>query len=469
MSSDKISINKKLVWCIASIAATGGLLFGFDTGVISGALLFLKQDFKLSSGAQEWVVSAVLLGCIAGSAVSGSLVDQLGRRRSIIYTACIFAIGSIWTAFAGNVAALIAGRIVVGLAIGVSSYAVPLYISEISPPQYRGALVSLNQLLLTIGIVVSYIVDDLFANTSESWRAMFFAGVIPAAILGVGMFFLPETPGWLAGKGHDDEAKTILQRLMPGLDTDTELNHLKQATSLNKKESQKQLLSAWLRPALFVGVGIMFIQQATGINTVIYYAPTIFEMAGFTSATTAITATVSVGLVNVLMTLVSIQLVDRIGRKPLLSGGLIGMTISLSGLALGFEFEAEMGAALKWMTITMLFIYIGSFAISVGPIAWLLIAEIYPLQVRGLAMSFATLSNWVFNFIVSITFLTLVESLGKAGTFWLYASIGMVGWLFCRLYIPETKGVALDTIEDNLRRGVPTKHLGQPNSESDSR
>ena len=461
MNSERIQVNKSFVWFIASVAATGGLLFGFDTGVISGALLFLKQDFNLSSGVEEWVVSAVLIGCIAGAAISGRLVDQWGRRRSIIGTACIFAVGSIWTAIASEISTLIAGRIVIGLAIGVSSYAVPLYISEISPPQYRGALVSLNQLLVTVGIVVSYLVDDLFANTSETWRAMFFAGVIPAMILGIGMFFLPETPGWLAGKGYDHEAKNILQRLMPGLDSDAELDSFKQVALLDPKESSKQLGEAWLRPALLIGVGIMFVQQATGINTVIYYAPTIFEMAGFSSATTAITATVGVGIVNVLMTVVSIQLVDRIGRKPLLSGGLIGMTLSLGGLALGFELEAEMGAALKWMTITMLFVYIGSFAISVGPIAWLIIAEIYPLQVRGVAMSLVTLSNWAINFVVSITFLTLVETLGKAGTFWLYAAIGVAGWLFCRLSIPETKGVALETIEENLRRGVPTKDLGQ--------
>jgi len=461
MNSERIQANKLFIWFIASIAATGGLLFGFDTGVISGALLFLKQDFNLSSGLQEWVVSAVLIGCIAGAAISGRLVDQWGRRRSIIGAACIFAIGSIWTATAPDISTLIAGRIVVGLAIGVSSYAVPLYISEISPPQYRGALVSLNQLFLTIGIVASYLVDDLFANTSETWRGMFFAGLIPAMILGIGMFFLPETPGWLAGKGHDHEAKDILQRLMPGLDSNAELANLKQISSLDPTACRKQLGEAWLRPALWIGIGIMFVQQATGINTVIYYAPTIFEMAGFTSATTAITATVGVGIVNVLMTVVSIQLVDRIGRKPLLSVGLIGMTLSLGGLALGFQLEAEVGDGLKWMTIAMLFVYIGSFAISVGPIAWLIIAEIYPLQVRGVAMSLATLSNWAFNFAVSITFLTLVEKLGKAGTFWLYSAIGVAGWIFCRLYIPETKGVALETLEKNLRRGVPTKDLGQ--------
>jgi len=461
MTSNSDGINKKLVFIIAAVAATGGLLFGFDTGVISGALLFLKKDFGLDPHAQEWVVSAVLLGCITGAIASGKMVDALGRRKAIIGTACIFAAGSAWTSLAGTIPELIAGRIVIGLAIGVASYAVPLYISEISPPQYRGALVSLNQLLITIGIVASYLVDDAFAGTSQTWRYMFIAGVIPAVILGTGMLFLPETPCWLAGKGREDKALGIINKLMPGSDADKELSSIRQASSQDDSGSMKQLSAPWLRPALFIGVGIMFIQQATGINTVIYYAPTIFEMAGFTSATTAITATVGVGLVNVAMTIVAIRLVDKLGRKPLLSAGLIGMTISLATLALGFQFQAEIGAELKWVTVVVLFVYIGSFAVSLGPIAWLLIAEIYPLHVRGLAMSLATLSNWVFNFIISFTFLSLVETLGKAGAFWLYAGIGVVGWFFCRFFVPETKGVALETIESNLRNKVHPRDLGQ--------
>jgi SP family galactose:H+ symporter-like MFS transporter len=454
------NINKKLVFVISAVAATGGLLFGFDTGVISGALLFLKEDFLLDSKGQEWVVSSVLLGCILGAAVSGRLVDVLGRRKAIIGTALVFAVGSIWTSAADGFSMLIAGRVVVGLGIGVASYAVPLYISEIAPPQHRGALVSLNQLLLTVGIVLSYLVDDLFANTAGSWRYMFLAGVIPALVLGVGMFFLPETPSWLTGKGRDAEAIGILNRIMPGPEAEIELAAIQQAVPESPASSVKQLRAPWLRPALLIGIGIMFVQQATGINTVIYYAPTIFEVAGFQSATTAITATVGVGLVNVLMTMVAIWLVDKVGRKPLLSYGLIGMTVSLSGLALGFQFQAEIGDSLKWMAVGMLFLYIGSFAISVGPIAWLLIAEIYPLEVRGFAMSLATLSNWVFNFIVSFTFLTLFDTIGKAGTFWLYAGVGVLGWFFCHLYVPETKGVSLETIEKNLRAGTRPKDLG---------
>lgn len=454
------TVNKRLVFVIAAVAATGGLLFGFDTGVISGALLFLKKDFSLNAYAQEWVVSAVLLGCIFGAMVSGRMVDILGRKKSIIGTACVFAIGSMWTSMASGIPMLIAGRVVIGLAIGVASYAVPLYISEISPPQYRGALVSLNQLLITIGIVASYLVDDVFAGSAHTWRYMFLTGIIPALVLCIGMFFLPETPCWLTGKGREDKAQEILKRLMPGANAQTKLDAIHTASDNNGSGSMKELTADWLRPALFIGVGIMFIQQATGINTVIYYAPTIFEMAGFTSATTAITATIGVGIVNVVMTIVSIRLVDKLGRKPLLSAGLIGIVLSLAGLAIGFDFQAEMGNELRWITVGMLFIYIGSFAISLGPIAWLLIAEIYPLHIRGLAMSLATLSNWVFNFIISFTFLSLTETLGTAGAFWLYAGIGVIGWFFCRFYIPETKGVALDIIEKNLRSGVRSKDLG---------
>ncbi len=454
-------INKRLVFAIAAVAATGGLLFGFDTGVISGALLFLKKDFSLNAEAQEWVVSAVLLGCIAGAALSGRMVDILGRKKAIIGTACVFAAGSVWTATASSIASLVVGRVIIGLAIGVASYAVPLYISEISPPRYRGALVSLNQLLITIGIVASYLVDDVFAGTNDTWRYMFLSGAAPALILGIGMLFLSETPYWLAGKRRDEEAQNILSRLMPGIDAEAELDAIRQSSAREETGNLGQLAAPWLRPALLIGVGIMFIQQATGINTVIYYAPTIFEMAGFTTASTAITATVGVGMINVLMTIVSIRLVDRLGRKPLLSAGLIGMILSLAGLALGFQFETAVGGDLKWLTVALLFVYIGSFAVSLGPIAWLLIAEIYPLQIRGVAMSLATLSNWVFNFIISVTFLSLIETLGKAGVFWLYAGIGIVGWFFCRLYVPETRDVPLETIERNLRGGASAKDLGQ--------
>ncbi len=461
MPEEQSQENRPLIALIAAVAAAGGLLFGFDTGVISGALLFLKKDFALSPGSEEWVVSAVLVGCMVGAAASGGLADALGRKKTILLTACVFVLGSLGSSMARSVSELVAGRLATGLAIGVASFAAPLYISEISPPARRGALVSLNQLLITIGIVVSYFVDDLFADTAGTWRDMFLAGVVPAVALGVGMLFLPETPRWLLSKGRGDKAMEVLSRLIGPEAAKTEAKAIVEAMRLEGGGSFKELFSNWARPALFFGVGIMFVQQATGINTVIYYAPSIFRMAGFASDTAAISATVGVGMVNVLMTVVSIRLIDRLGRKPLLSFGLMGMTASLILLGLAFSLEKDLGGALKWVTVAGLLCYIASFAISLGPIAWLLIAEIYPQRIRGLAMSAATLANWAFNFVIALTFLSIVDVFGKAGAFWAYAAVGVLGWIFCRAFAPETKGASLEDIEKNLRAGRPLRELGR--------
>lgn len=449
----------KLVYVVAAVAATGGLLFGFDTGVISGALLFLRKTFDLGSVAQEVVVSAVLVGCVFGAAMSGRVTDYLGRRKVILGTAAIFGAGSIIASIAPSVGILIGGRVIIGVAIGVASYAVPLYISEMSPPRVRGALVSLNQLMITIGILLSYFVDEIFTSVPGTWRWMFLVGVLPAVILFVGMLFLPKSPRWLASRKREDEARQVMDRL-GNPDPGKELSDMREAMAMEGGGGFKELLAPWVRPALIIGVGIMLIQQCTGINTVIYYAPTIFEMAGFKSASAAIGATVGVGVINVLFTVVSIYLVDRLGRKPLLSIGLAGMTLSLFLLGLAFALEHSLGAGLKWVTVGSLLIYIGSFAISLGPIAWLLISEIYPVRIRGVAMSVATLANWGFNFIIALTFLSIVDGLGKSGAFWLYAAVGVAGFIFCRVYVPETKGAALETIEENLRAGVPARKLG---------
>jgi sugar porter (SP) family MFS transporter len=449
----------KLVYVVAAVAATGGLLFGFDTGVISGALLFLRKTFDLGSVAQEVVVSAVLVGCVFGAAMSGRVTDYLGRRKVILGTAAIFGAGSVIASIAPSVGILIGGRVIIGVAIGVASYAVPLYISEMSPPRVRGALVSLNQLMITIGILLSYFVDEIFTSVPGTWRWMFLVGVLPAVILFVGMLFLPKSPRWLASRKREDEARQVMDRL-GNPDPGKELSDMREAMAMEGGGGFKELLAPWVRPALIIGVGIMLIQQCTGINTVIYYAPTIFEMAGFKSASAAIGATVGVGVINVLFTVVSIYLVDRLGRKPLLSIGLAGMTLSLFLLGLAFALEHSLGAGLKWVTVGSLLIYIGSFAISLGPIAWLLISEIYPVRIRGVAMSVATLANWGFNFIIALTFLSIVDGLGKSGAFWLYAAVGVAGFIFCRVYVPETKGAALETIEENLRAGVPARKLG---------
>ncbi len=454
--------TSRFAYVVAGVAAMGGLLFGFDTGVISGALLFLKQDFGLSALQQEIIVSAVLVGAMLGAFFSGQITDRFGRKKVVLSTALIFVLGTIGAAMAQNVTGLAAGRLVLGVAIGVASFCVPLYISEISPPAMRGALVSLNQLMITIGILVSYFVDDACAHLGFGWRTMFLCGVVPAMALLVGMLFLPETPRWLMSRNRDAEAMAVLKKLLPATEAQAEIQQIRQAIAESDGEgSLRDLLSPWLRPALIIGVGIMLVQQATGINTVIYYAPTIFQMAGFTSDVSAITATVSVGVINVLFTIVSIRLIDKLGRKPLLSMGLLGMTASLAALGGAFYFETQLGALLKWVAVGGMLAYIACFAVSLGPIAWLLISEIYPTNIRGKAMSLATLSNWGFNFVVAMTFLSITENLGKPGAFWLYALVGLAGWIFCRAYVPETKGVPLETIEHNLKAGLPSCELGR--------
>ncbi len=448
--TDRPSEQNLFVYFVASIAALAGLLFGYDTGVISGAILFIRSEFQLSSMMQEIVVSAVLLGAIVGAAVSGGVSDRFGRRQTIIVTAMLFAVGALGSAFAQHVAWLISCRVIIGVAIGVASFAAPLYISEVAPTEVRGGLVSLNQLMITCGIVLSYIVDYAF-SASENWRWMFAFGSVPAIVLLIGMLFLPESPRWLLSQSLVKRARAILERIRNRKNVDKELEVINK-TLKQKAGGWAELLEPWIRPALIIGIGLAFIQQATGINTVIYYAPTIFQFAGFESAKVSILATAGVGIVNVLMTIVAIWLLDRVGRRPLLFAGLIGMILSLG--VLGFAFRVpSLSGALKWITVAGLACYIASFAISLGPIFWLIIAEIYPLRIRGRAMSIATVANWTFNMIVALTFLTIADKLGRSSAFWLYGLVAVAGFVFCYLFVPETKGRTLEEIEDSLRSG----------------
>jgi len=469
-------INKH-VYFVATIAAFGGLLFGYDTGVISGALLLIKTQFaepgaqQIALSLQEWVVSVVLIGAMAGALISGKLADKFGRKKIIIVTAIIFILGSAISGLAPNVILIIVGRIIIGLAIGVASFTVPLYISEISPKKIRGALVSLNQLAITIGIFVSYLVDLGFAETHEGWRWMFIVGIIPAIILGIGMFFLPDSPRWLLSKGKDEAARLALEKTTEPNEVRSEMTSIKNVllSESKNKSSIKELLQPWLRPALIIGIGLMFFQQFTGINTVIYYAPTIFQIAGFEGAFAPILATTLVGIVNILMTIVAIWLIDRWGRRPLTFLGLGGMVFALTVMGIAFNQAEALGSSLKWVSVSSIVIYIAFFAISLGPIAWLIISEIYPLRIRGIAMSIATFSNWLFNFIVAKTFLTLtevltipgteivgfndVQSSNPAGAFWLFAAVGIAGLIFTYYYMPETKGHTLEEIEEHWAKG----------------
>lgn len=454
VSSDKRS--RHFVEITAAIAAMAGLLFGFDTGVISGAILFIKEAFGLAPFAEELLVSAALIGAVCGCILSGRVTDLIGRKRTILITAAIFILGSFLSAIATSFVALISGRIAIGVAIGVASYSAPLYISEMAPPNLRGGLVTLNQLAITVGILLAYVVDAVFAG-SGNWRWMFAFGVVPAVALEVGIALLPESPRWLLLHQHKAEGLQVLTRIRDTQDIQAEVDDIIEHAKSGSGRFM-DLISPTVLRVILCGVALAVIQQVTGINTVIYYAPTIFQQAGFHSALSSILATAGVGLVNVLMTIVSIPLLDKIGRRPLLLASLGGMGVSLVALGLGF---AMGGVALKWIGVLSLAIYIASFAIGLGPVFWLLISEIFPLSVRGQAASVATMANWLSNFVVSLTFLSLLKSLGDVWTFLLYAALSLVGLWFCFRFVPETKGVPLERIERDLRLGRPLRDLGK--------
>ncbi len=451
--------SSTFVYVAAVFAALGGLLFGYDTGVISGAVLFITKQFALSVFPTELVVAVVLLGAAVGALSGGRIADWLGRRLTLLITSIIFIAGAIICALAGSLQMLVAGRLIVGLGIGLSSV-VPVYISEISPANARGWQASLYQLAITLGILGAYVVDYAFAG-SEGWRWMLGLAAIPGVLLGLGMIALPETPRWLLERGRTDDARKVLRRIRGNADIEAEFQDIQNTLSLASERGRfSDLLSPAVRPALIIGIGLAVFQQVTGINTVIYYAPHIIQAAGIPSASGAILATAGIGVVNVIMTAVSMLLIERVGRRPLLLTGIIGMAISLGVLGLAFRLSTQ-STTLAWVAVITLMAYVASFAISLGPIFWLLIAEIYPLRIRGLASGTAATSNWASNLLVSLTFLSLVQMLGPSWTFWLYGVMAIAAWIFSYYLVPETKGRTLEEIEEHWRVGRHTRAMGR--------
>ncbi|QIN82198.1 sugar porter family MFS transporter [Rubrobacter tropicus] len=455
-SSAGAAERRRFVNLAAAITATGGLLFGYDTGVISGALLFIRQDFELTSFLEGIIVSFLLVGAMVGALSGGPLSDRIGRRPTTLIAAIIFGVGAMAVAFAPSVAFIVLGRFLLGLGVGLASMIVPLYIAEIAPADRRGALVSLNQLMITIGILLSYIVGVLFTPI-EGWRWMFGVALIPALILGIGMFSLPESPRWLFEHGRMDKARQVLGRSRSPEEVDQELQEMqdiKNQEGNQERVSYAELLAPFVRPALIIGIGLAIFQQITGINTVIYYAPTILQGVGFSEGGAIAATALGVGVVNVGFTILAVRIIDRAGRRPLLLIGLVGMTISLALLGTVFASGAtgDNSTVLSGVLATVcLAVYIASFAISLGPVFWLMISEIYPLRIRGTAMSVASIANWGSNFLVALTFPVLLAALGGATLFWIFAFLGIVAWVFIYFRVPETKNRSLEEIEASFR------------------
>jgi len=464
MLSEKKKVSKTFVVVVASIAATGGLLFGFDIGVISGAGIFL-QDTKgwgVTSSQLEWIASAALIGAVLGALFCGKIADVLGRKKVILISAFLATVGSYIAGAAPTVIFLVIGRLLTGIAIGIASFAVPLYISEISPTRLRGALVTLNQLLISIGFKLASISDYAIANDANpySWRWMFFIGVFPGLILFSGMMFLPETPRWLISKGFEAKGRAILNKVEEPELIEESIRKMKtDVAHQNESASYREIFKPWLRNALIITIGIMFFQQCIGLNTLLYYSPQVFKMAGISSNTQSIIPTILIGIVGFIFTVLSIFLLDRFGRRKLYFFGVSGTVVSLIAIGLFFYFDKMLGSSLKYFALSAMFFYIAFYAISLGPLGWLLISEVFPLKVRGIGMSIGSVSNWFFNGVVAFTFLKLVNAFTLSGAYWLYAGIGIAGLIWGYYYIPETKGITLEKIEDHWREGKSPREL----------
>jgi sugar porter (SP) family MFS transporter len=441
-------VGRAVVWT-AAITALGGLLFGYDTGVVSGALLFLHTSFgNVSSFDKELVTGLLLVGAAVGAFASGRLSDRIGRRPVILLTAAVFVVGVLGAAFSPELWVLIAMRFVIGLAVGSASMAVPLYISEVAPPRVRGALVSFNQLALTMGILIAFLVDYALSS-SAAWRLMFGLAAIPAVLLFVGMLTQAESPVWLVTHGRMQEARRVLARVRSrDHDVDGEIEEI---SSLGERTSSyRELLRPDVRKVVVIGVLLAVFQQITGINTVIYYAPTLLHQAGLGNSASLL-ANVGNGIVNVGMTVIAIRLIDKVGRRVLLIGGTVGMAVALFVVATTFAVNGNtLGHTAAIVAVASLAVYTGSFAIGLGPVFWLLISEIYPARIRGKSMSIATIANWGANFVVAISFLTLLNTISNAGTFFLLAVLSLTAVAYFWKTVPETEGLTLEEIERDM-------------------
>ena len=439
--------NRRLLG-VALIAALGGFLFGYDTGVIGGALLFMQKDLGLTtSGQKEMTVAILLLGAVAGAAASGWLADKISRRRTKIISGTVYVIGAFACAFSQSYWQILASRFWLGLAVGTASFVAPMYIAELVPARIRGGVVSFNQLMITTGILAAYIVDWGFAGFSNNWRWMFGVAAVPGAVLAIGMYFMPFSPRWLVDQGREDDAREVLRRYRDDEDdVDDEIAEIKDVTE--KEFSLRELLAKGVRRMLVVGVALAIFQQIVGINTVIYYAPTILKLAGQQN-TGALTQSVFIGCTNVFFTIVAILLLDRLGRRFFLVAGTATLTVALVGLGVYFA-SPGVQSAVPWLALACLLIYIAGFAVGLGPVFWLMISEIFPIQMRGPAMAVCTMFNWGLNFAISYTFLTLIGAITKQGTFWLYAFFGVCALVFFVVLVPETKDRSLEQIQTEL-------------------
>lgn len=437
---------------ISIVAALGGLLFGYDTAVVSGAIGYLQKHFGLTAAMKGWAASSALIGCMVGAGFAGMLNDGLGRKKTLLLCAALFLLSSLGTAFPQTLSQFVWARFAAGIAIGAVSMTSPIYIAEIAPMRVRGRLVSLYQLAIVSGIFIVFFVNNLIQgqgdeawNTETGWRIMFGVGAVPSLLFGVLVAIVPESPRWLVQAGRRDEALHIIQRVAGVGEAQREMQEIE--TTLNQEEGKlSELFTGGYLAALAIGVVLAVFQQFSGINSIMYYAPEIFKSVG-SSTNSAFIQTVCVGAVNLLFTLVAVAWVDRAGRKALLIGGTAVQVITLG--AVGWLFHVD---GSRWLLLACILMYVAAFAAAMGPIVWIVISEIFPNRIRGRAMSIAILALWAACYVVSQTFPMLLEQIGPAKTFWFYAFCSFLSMVFVAMFVPETKGRSLEEIALSWKR-----------------
>jgi sugar porter (SP) family MFS transporter len=445
---------------VLAVVIFGGGLFGYDQGVISGALAGIKATFSLSLFMVQVVTSYVTLGALAGSLASGALGDWLGRKRTILLAALLFTLGAIVQWSAPGAMVLVAGRLIVGVGVGVAAVAAPLYAAELAPATLRGRFISSYQLAITVGIFLAYLVNaglaDVQTAGNGAWRLMLGAAAAPGLALLLIALVAPESPRWLMMKGRRGDAETETRKIEPGAEIKEHLDAVEAALRADEKAAPwtEVFSRAWRKP-LIIAAGLAIFQQITGINAIIYYANQIFASAGFaTEASRATVTTWAIGGVNVLATLIAIAFIDNVGRRKLLLAGLVGMGVSLAVVGGAFQFIASTPTAgstgptaAGLVTVAALVVFITCFAFSLGPVVWTVINEIFPARVRGRGVAIATAVNWGSAYLVSQFFLSLVQAIGSTLTFWLFAVFCVIGWIWIYFAVPETKRQSLEQIE----------------------
>ncbi len=428
---------------VSIVAALGGLLFGYDTAIINGAIVFIKRQFALTELQTEIAASSLLLGCMIGASLAGALGDWLGRRKLLVISAAVFAASSVATAMPRNLPELCAARLAAGVAIGIASMIAPLYIAEASPASIRGRLVSLNQLAIITGILLSYLAGWGLASLGDSsWRWMFLSAGVPSLLFLLALLTVPESPRWLVKEARYDEAARLLARL--GENARERLEDIKAAIAEEKAGSLRDLLEPALRRPLIIGLALAILQQVTGINTILYYGSIIFtEQVGTASTSAALWANVVIGAVNGILTIVALFVIDRSGRKSLLMIASGGMGVSLA--VLGLIFALSPGSAS--LVLGLILCYVAFFAVGMGPGVWVVLAELFPTRIRARAMAVATVTLWGACMLISLTFLSLVKSIGASGAFWIYGAMCFFTFAFLWRVVPETKGKTLEEIE----------------------